>query len=180
MTYAQSCILRLFTHLAMLQGAITNQRVRLQLNLHITGMERIALCNNTFVVVFCCRELVSWSIPDLLMFSSSCGTTLKRTWVCWGRRWIRTWTTQRLQFTWFSIPAQKPQEVILTFQRFPAFCFYPSCKNMWLHSAECLQRFPHKTRSVLQRRTATVGEAGLWFRHQPSTSSKEYSVCNCL
>lgn len=122
MTYSQSCILRLLTHLAMLQGAIRNQRVRLHHILHVTGIEKMASCNNT--VVFCCRELVTWSTPGPMMSSTSCGTTLKRTCVCWARRWIRTLTTRPLQFIWFSIPAQSSLQVILTFQRFSVCCFF--------------------------------------------------------
>lgn len=54
MTSAQSCVLRLLMHLAMLQGTTRNQRVRLHLdlhqNLHISGMEKVASRNGFCVV----------------------------------------------------------------------------------------------------------------------------------
>lgn len=48
----------------------------------------------------------------------------------------------------------------------------------WLDSAECSQRRrSSKSGSVLQTSTASVGEARVWFCHQPSASSEEYH-CN--
>lgn len=103
MTYAQSCILRLLTHLSMLQGAIKNQRVRIYLSvaLHICGFKGL---HHVLILLFfgggVCRKSVHWSTPHRMMSLNSCGIILKRTWRFWGRLWIRTWTTQRLQFTW--------------------------------------------------------------------------------
>lgn len=71
---------------------------------------------NVILGCFCCRALLTWSTPGPVMFSASCGNILKRTWVCWGRRWIRTRTTRLLLFIWSSTPALSLLEVKLTFQ----------------------------------------------------------------
>lgn len=116
LTTAQCCVLRLLTHLAMLQGAIKNQRVRLQLTYYRYWEDNI-MWRNVMLWCFCCRALLTWSTPGPVMFSASCGNILKRTWVCWGRRWIRTRTTRLLLFIWSSTPALSSLEVKLTFRR---------------------------------------------------------------
>lgn len=129
--------------------------------LHFTGALKMAPFNNTPVVYLFCREFVTWSTHSPVMLSTSCGTTLKRTWVCWGRLWIRTWTTQPLPFIWFWTPAQNSLQVLFNVPENSATSSV-YVKKHDINSAECWQRVPRcNTWSVLQTRTATVGEAHL-------------------
>lgn len=107
MTSAQSGILRLLTHLAMLQGAIKNQRVRLDPICLITSFK---MCHygkkrqSTSVYV---SVSVTWSIPARLVFYNFCWSTWTGTWEYWGKLLIRTWKTQQLQFIWSCLESQK-------------------------------------------------------------------------
>lgn len=60
MTYAQSCILRLFTHLAMLQGAIRNQRVRHELTLQQFVISQVPKRQHYVIMLRCVFAVGSW------------------------------------------------------------------------------------------------------------------------